>query len=334
MPDMTMDPYVTLKLPHGSSIDDVRRQYRRLARIYHPDRNPGDKEWCEEQLKDLNAAFNLLSDPAKKAAIDTGSRTGAAGSSDEPETAANAGARRSPAGGSFRAASASQQQEKPRNNGAGQSPTGDAAGKRPAEPFSAPRPEAVSPSPRRASRRPGGPVLAVIAASAVGIIAYGIVYPRPKTPPMHAAPGAAARRHPIHSAHSVISLSPPAGSAGEGLTGRPHAHRKIAAAHPIVRTTRHAKIVTVAHAAVKHHVTVAHAAVKHHAIATHPAMARRQKAAPVTLHGDQGAAVALRLAEQAEARGRAVEARRLKRLGISAGGMNLSQMRRAADRAQ
>lgn len=78
MHDPTLDPYAVLKLPYGSSLDDIRKQYRRLARIYHPDRNPGDAAWCEEQIKELNAAFDLLSDPAKKSAYDALSQTGGA----------------------------------------------------------------------------------------------------------------------------------------------------------------------------------------------------------------------------------------------------------------
>ena len=51
------DPYAVLKLKPGSSSADVKRQYRRLAKIYHPDRNPGEEEWCGEQMKELGEAF-------------------------------------------------------------------------------------------------------------------------------------------------------------------------------------------------------------------------------------------------------------------------------------
>lgn len=55
--------------PDGTS-EEIKSQYRRLAKIYHPDRNPGEEEWCQEQLRLLNAAFAVLSDPDKRAAYD------------------------------------------------------------------------------------------------------------------------------------------------------------------------------------------------------------------------------------------------------------------------
>jgi curved DNA-binding protein CbpA len=64
------DYYAVLRLKPRASLDEVRRQYRRLAKIYHPDRNPGEEEWCAEQLSLVNDAYKFLSDPAKKAAYD------------------------------------------------------------------------------------------------------------------------------------------------------------------------------------------------------------------------------------------------------------------------
>jgi curved DNA-binding protein CbpA len=64
------DYYAILRLPQGASAEQVRRQYRRLAKIYHPDRNPGEEDWCTEQLRLVNQAFTFLNDPANKTAYD------------------------------------------------------------------------------------------------------------------------------------------------------------------------------------------------------------------------------------------------------------------------
>jgi curved DNA-binding protein CbpA len=63
------DYYTILQLPPGASIETVRDQYRRLAKIFHPDRNSGD-EWCHEQTKRINIAFEFLSNSERKAVYD------------------------------------------------------------------------------------------------------------------------------------------------------------------------------------------------------------------------------------------------------------------------
>lgn len=64
------DYYTVLHLKPGSSIEEIRRQYRRLAKVYHPDRNPGEEDWCAEQLTAVNKAYEYLSNPQRKAAYD------------------------------------------------------------------------------------------------------------------------------------------------------------------------------------------------------------------------------------------------------------------------
>jgi len=64
------DYYTVLHLKPGCSIEEVRTQYRRLAKIYHPDRNPGEEEWCAEQLTQVNRAYEILSNRDRKAAYD------------------------------------------------------------------------------------------------------------------------------------------------------------------------------------------------------------------------------------------------------------------------
>jgi curved DNA-binding protein CbpA len=68
------DHYSVLRLRPGSSIEEVRRQYRRLAKVYHPDRNPGEEEWCAEQLAHVNLAYEFLSNPDRKKSYDQGLR--------------------------------------------------------------------------------------------------------------------------------------------------------------------------------------------------------------------------------------------------------------------
>jgi molecular chaperone DnaJ len=63
------DLYAILGLSKGSSADEVRKAYRKLARKFHPDLNPGDKQ-AEERFKDLSLANDVLSDEKKRALYD------------------------------------------------------------------------------------------------------------------------------------------------------------------------------------------------------------------------------------------------------------------------
>jgi DnaJ-class molecular chaperone len=64
-----MDPYITLELPYTATADDIKKAYRRLAKIWHPDKNAGSKE-AEQMIKKINAAYECLSDQVKRAAED------------------------------------------------------------------------------------------------------------------------------------------------------------------------------------------------------------------------------------------------------------------------
>ena len=63
------DFYATLGVARGASDDEIKKAYRKLAMKYHPDRNPGDAA-AEEKFKEIQKAYDVLSDPQKKSAYD------------------------------------------------------------------------------------------------------------------------------------------------------------------------------------------------------------------------------------------------------------------------
>ena len=63
------DYYEVLGIQKGASEDEIKKAYKKLARKYPPDMNPGDKE-AEEKFKEVNEANEVLSDPEKKARYD------------------------------------------------------------------------------------------------------------------------------------------------------------------------------------------------------------------------------------------------------------------------
>ena len=63
------DYYKVLGVARSASADEIRSAYRKLAMKYHPDRNPNDKQ-AEEQFKDVNEAYQVLSDSEKRARYD------------------------------------------------------------------------------------------------------------------------------------------------------------------------------------------------------------------------------------------------------------------------
>lgn len=63
------DYYETLGVPRGAKEDEIRKSYRKLARKYHPDLNPGDKA-SEERFKKVQEAYDVLSDAKKRQVYD------------------------------------------------------------------------------------------------------------------------------------------------------------------------------------------------------------------------------------------------------------------------
>ncbi len=68
---MAQDPYAELGVARSASPEDVRKAFHKLAKTFHPDRNP-DNKGAEDHFKRISAAFDIVGDPEKRAKFDRG----------------------------------------------------------------------------------------------------------------------------------------------------------------------------------------------------------------------------------------------------------------------
>src|SRR6186713_257083 len=71
-----MDLYELLGIARGATLIDIKRSYKRLARKYHPDINPGDNT-AEARFKEITKAYETLSDPERRLRYDAGALSAA-----------------------------------------------------------------------------------------------------------------------------------------------------------------------------------------------------------------------------------------------------------------
>src|SRR4051812_48566245 len=65
------DPYSVLGVDRKASTEEIKKAYRKLARQYHPDRNPDDPK-AEERFKEIQSAYDIVGDPDKRKQYDRG----------------------------------------------------------------------------------------------------------------------------------------------------------------------------------------------------------------------------------------------------------------------
>src|ERR1044071_1199357 len=80
---MPRDLYEVLGIKRDANDDEIKRAYRSLAREHHPDRNPGDKQ-AEAKFKEVQEAYDVLSDKNKRAQYDQFGFAGAHGGPNGP----------------------------------------------------------------------------------------------------------------------------------------------------------------------------------------------------------------------------------------------------------
>ena len=69
MPEQKRDYYEVLSVSKGATDEEIKKAYRKKAKQYHPDLNPGDKT-AEAKFKEANEAYEVLSDKDKRARYD------------------------------------------------------------------------------------------------------------------------------------------------------------------------------------------------------------------------------------------------------------------------
>eukprot|EP00271_Cylindrocystis_brebissonii_P003181 TRINITY_DN13935_c0_g1_i1.p1 TRINITY_DN13935_c0_g1~~TRINITY_DN13935_c0_g1_i1.p1 ORF type:complete len:355 (+),score=59.39 TRINITY_DN13935_c0_g1_i1:223-1287(+) len=98
---MGVDYYSVLKVPKGASDDDLKKAYRKLAMKWHPDKNPTNKKEAEAKFKQISEAYEVLSDPQKKAVYDQYGEEGLKGQIPPPQSGGGGGGGMHYSNGSF-----------------------------------------------------------------------------------------------------------------------------------------------------------------------------------------------------------------------------------------
>ena len=81
------DYYEVLGVAKNANADEIKKAYRKAAIKYHPDKNPGDKE-AEEKFKEAAEAYDVLSNPEKRARYDQFGHAGMSGAAAGPAASA------------------------------------------------------------------------------------------------------------------------------------------------------------------------------------------------------------------------------------------------------
>jgi DnaJ-class molecular chaperone len=68
---MAKDPYMVLGVPKTASAEDLKKAYRKLVKLHHPDLHPGDKS-ATERFKEISAAYDIVGDEDKRKKFDSG----------------------------------------------------------------------------------------------------------------------------------------------------------------------------------------------------------------------------------------------------------------------
>nr|ABR17123.1 unknown [Picea sitchensis] len=88
---MGVDYYIILNVGRRASEDDLKKAYRKLAMKWHPDKNPNNKKEAEAKFKQISEAYEVLSDPQKRAIYDQYGEEGLKGQVPPPGASSFAG---------------------------------------------------------------------------------------------------------------------------------------------------------------------------------------------------------------------------------------------------
>src|ERR1700759_3709469 len=94
---MARDPYTVLGVAKDAKDDEIQKAFRKQAKKFHPDLNPGDKK-SEDKFKEINAAYDIVGDATKRARFDRG-EIDAAGNEVRQNPFGQGGFRGGPGGG-------------------------------------------------------------------------------------------------------------------------------------------------------------------------------------------------------------------------------------------